>query len=566
MSVSVREADNARLDSIAKTQPHMKYLDESIPIFKEILPAKLRDKRLTIESGRHIIAWQPDHDRGHHGLLTFLDEKGDTKQVRAYEKRIPLIDPYLWMKDNVRPLEPFFWNHQSADLMAPENQAYVDCVASSLVTKIKGTHKTPHFCEFYGAYRAVVDIHHYNLEDDLEDFRFTRWFWKGLEAGEFGLRMVEKATCRRLTLQEIQENMKPDEEYLSDSESVSDSGSESGSDLKSKQSQTEETESLGAEDLSDLVSGSLQTSDLNALNALQPIQLEEADLPDFEETDSEGESSVDSFQDEYNIHAELYNMPVLVMYLEEFEGELDDFIETKRHAPVNTSEEEAKWVAWLFQICATCSQLQNTLRLTHNDLHTANVLWRKTAEEYLYYKDSAGRHWKVPTYGYVLSIIDYGRAIFYLNNFCIIGSDYNDGHDAVGMYNFGPIEDPAYPRVLPNKSFDLSRLSCGILRGVFPTNPESLKTGKVITKEGGWEVRETTHPLFNMLWTWLKTKKGECVSEMESGEERYPGFELYEKIASNVGDAIPEQQFSKPWFQSFLLKSICDQSWIHIPL
>jgi hypothetical protein len=444
--------------------------------------------------------------------------------------------------------------------MAPENQAYVDCVASSLVTKLKGTHKTPHFCDFYGAYRAVVDIHHYNLEDDLEDFRFTKWFWKGLEAGDFGLRIIEKTTGRRLTLDEIKQNMKPDEEYLSDEIQESDSDSESKSETKTK---SEETDSIGAEELPEIYLTPSNSSDLNALNA---VPLEEADLPEFDESESVGNSSIASFQDDYTIHAELYNMPVVVMYLEEFEGVLDDFIELKLHAPVNSAEEEAKWVAWLFQVCATCSQLQNTMRLTHNDLHTANILWRKTDKEFLFYKDSSGRHWKVPTHGYMFSIIDYGRAIFYLNNFCIISSDYNDGHDAAGMYNFGPIEDPGYPRVLPNKSFDLSRLSCGILRGVFPGNPEPSKTGKIITKEGTWEVKETTRPLFNMLWTWLKTKTGECVMELESGEERYPGFELYERIASDVGDAIPEQQFGKPWFLPFLLNSAGDHSWIHIPL
>jgi hypothetical protein len=571
MAISVRESNTARLESMAKSQPHLKHLDETIPIFKEVLPIKLRDKNLTIDSGHQLLAWQPDHDRGHHGLLTCADDKGVAIQVRAYEKRIPLIDPYSWMKDKERPFEPFLWNHQSADLMAPENQAYVDCVASSLVTKLKGVHKSPHFCNFYGTYRAVVDIHHYNLEDDLEDFRFTKWFWKGLEAGDFGLRMIEKATGRRLTLDEIKENMKPDEEYLSDENHDSDSDSDSETKSKSKskskaKTKSEETDSIGAEELPELFLAPSNSSDLNALNALDAVPLEEADLPEFDESESVGKSSIVSFQDEYTIHAELYNMPVVVMYLEEFEGVLDDFIEMKLHAPVNTKEEEAKWLAWLFQVCATCSQLQNTLRLTHNDLHTANILWRKTTQEFLFYKDSSGRCWKVPTYGYVFSIIDYGRAIFYLNNFCIISSDYNDGHDAAGMYNFGPIEDPGYPRVLPNKSFDLSRLSCGILRGVFPVNPEPSKTGKVITKEGTWEVKETAMPLFNMLWTWLKTKKGECVTEFESGEEKYPGFELYEKIASDVGDAIPEQQFGKPWFQPFLLKSVGEQTCIHIPL
>jgi hypothetical protein len=436
------------------------------------------------------------------------------------------------------------------------------------VSKLRGHLKTPHFCDFYGAYRAVSDIHFYNLEDEIEDFRFTRWFWEDLEKGVFGLRIIEKATGRRLTIEEIKESLKPDDEYLSDDIDSEEYGSVS------------ETDSLGAVSLTDGVDVS---SEMNQ-TGMRLGELEAAVIPlDETETDA-GEvanaedakkdddvASLVSLSEEYTIHAELYNMPVAVMYLEEFEATIDDFLEKKLHAPIRSAEEEAQWTAWLFQICAACSQLQNTLRLTHNDLHTANILWRKTTEQFLYYKDSAGRHWKVPTHGYIFSIIDYGRAIFYLNNYCIISSDYNDGHDAAGMYNFGPIEDPGYPRILPNKSFDLSRLACSLLRGLFPVNPEGVATGKVITKEGEWEVKESAHPVFNMLWNWLKTKKGESVLETETGEEKYPGFDLYEHIASEVGDAIPEQQFNRPWFQPFLLKgkeadAAKPGNWIQIPL
>lgn len=42
------------------------------------------------------------------------------------------------------------------------------------------------------------------------------------------------------------------------------------------------------------------------------------------------------------------------------------------------------WTAWLFQVVAALSQLQNWMNLTHNDLHTNNVLWKTTAEEFLW--------------------------------------------------------------------------------------------------------------------------------------------------------------------------------------
>jgi hypothetical protein len=91
-----------------------------------------------------------------------------------------------------------------------------------------------------------------------------------------------------------------------------------------------------------------------------------------------------------------------------------------------------------------------------------------------------------------------------------------------------------------------------MLRALYPTNPApSNPKSKLITKEGSWEVRETDHVLFNLLWTWLKTRQNTNVLETESGAEKYPGFELYAVIAKDVQDAVPEVQVSKPIFKPF---------------
>ena len=100
-------------------------------------------------------------------------------------------------------------------------------------------------------------------------------------------------------------------------------------------------------------------------------------------------------------------MPVAIQYIEYCEGTIDDLLETAEFAPIINNEQEKKWIAWLFQICVACSQLQHHLNLTHNDLHTCNVLWKKTDIQHLFYKDSNGRNWCVPTFGYIFSIIDY---------------------------------------------------------------------------------------------------------------------------------------------------------------
>ena len=263
-----------------------------------------------------------------------------------------------------------------------------------------------------------------------------------------------------------------------------------------------------------------------------------------DESDCESFTSEFSFTDEYDLIAKFKNMPVVALYCEKMSNSLDSLLDS-----IQISESE--WTAWLFQICAGLMQLQSWLNLTHNDLHTNNILWKPTDLEYIYYLDAKGQNWKVPTYGRIFQIIDYGRAIFTVQNKQVISSDYYDGHDAAGQYNFGAIQDPELDYVPPNKSFDLCRLACSIIHSIFPTYPKGKSNAAIITKEGSWVVRETESLLFNLLWTWLRDDSKETVFETEDGDEKYPGFELYSVIASSVHGAIPSDQINKKIFSEF---------------
>jgi len=548
LTVDVRESNQNFIAEFAQTQTTFTHIQDTLSMIHEILPVKFRGKDLNIETGKTLLNWKPTSEKqSNEGILTYK-ENGQVKNASVYKKTIALMDCYDWMKNNERPNEPFTWKNQDEFVTCPENQAYIDATASSLVSKLKMQGTSPPFCQFYGSFRAVVDKFLYNLEDEIEDFRFTKWFWSAIESGKFGLCMTEKTSGRRLSLEEIKEMLKPDVDLLND-----DSDSEDSEDLEDSSSSS--ISELDVTDLSEL-----------SLDADAEL-LETNDLSDLHETCMEGSRTAPktastistlshdselSITEEYTIHSELYSMPVVVIFLEKCNETMDSLFENPEYAPANTPEKEAIWAAWLFQVCAAMTQLQSSINLTHNDLHTNNILWKPTQEEYIWYKDANQHVWRIPTYGKIFLIIDFGRSIFTINNHFCISSDYEEGGDAYGMYNFGPIKDSSEPYVGPNKSFDLCRLTCSLLRALYPRNPDGLPKGALITKDGLWEVRQTEKQVFNLLWSWLKMINGKNVLEFESGKEHYPGFELYSVIAKEVKEAVPEQQLGKPIFKNFL--------------
>lgn len=530
----------------------LQQIDDAIPIVSDILPVKLRGKSVNIDTGYTLVSF--DEPSG----ILHVKENGSDKQFLAHQKKIALMDPYRWMRYKERPNQPFYWSFQNGDIQAPENQGYVDCVASSLVTTLGTTYRSPHFCKFYGAFRAVTDKFCFSLEDDFDDFRFTEWFWKALDAKEFGLRMMERSTKRILTMDEIQELMRPDPEFLEDENSDDDTDSDVTSQTSSVRT---ETLSIDAESLPSVWESNIpktphdcELEEITSIASDGQIQMKGG--MSFSNHTSSEDSDSSSVSDMYEIHAELYNMPVAVMFLEKQTATMDDMLETSTLAPIQTKEQTDQWLAWIFQVCVACAQYQNGLHCTHNDLHTNNILWKRTDQPFLYYKTTKGTVYKVPTYGYIFSIIDYGRAIFTLKGFTYISSDYNDGHDASGMYNFGCIFDETQPKVHPNHSFDLCRLACCLVRALFPVNPEGLANRTVLTKEDGLVVRETANPVFNLIWSWLKTKDGDNVMETPDGDEKYYGFDLYIAIASMVHNANPTVQLSRPMFQTFVQPSL----------
>jgi hypothetical protein len=54
-----------------------------------------------------------------------------------------------------------------------------------------------------------------------------------------------------------------------------------------------------------------------------------------------------------------------------------------------------------------------------------------------------------------------------------------------------------------------------------------------------------------MLWGWLQDDSGRNVLRKPDGEERYPDFDLYKALASEVHSAVPCRQLERPIYTAY---------------
>jgi hypothetical protein len=225
------------------------------------------------------------------------------------------------------------------------------------------------------------------------------------------------------------------------------------------------------------------------------------------------------------------------------ELETDEIADTK----------EKRWTAWMFQVIAGLTVAQQMFDFVHNDLHTNNVMWSHTDEPYLYYHITGGtggdRHYKVPTFGKIMKIIDFGRATFRPDTHMWFPDAFDSGADAGGQYNCGQNYNKDFPKVVPNPSFDLCRLSVAMLDTLWNSSELELKDA-ILTKEPNRIQRETVSPLWNLMWLWLTDLEGRNVLRNPDNSERYPQFDLYCAIARDIQNAVPSQQLTLPLFDS----------------
>jgi hypothetical protein len=461
----------------------------------------------------------------------------DIQDISGFRKITHLLDPVRWLQGKYSiPKHAFLpWHQESWEaawnkLQDPMNQAYTEALAAYAFSRVREADISPHYHYFYGALCGKADTYSYNITDSIMSFRHARWFWASQEKQLFKLNFDQTIA------DEVKEALLKQPDQLEDSSDEESSEEE----LTGLECDAIETQSLHSASGSAFESASETTQD--------------------SETDEEEEENSDD-DEELEIFADIAKFPVMMIFTEASEGTMDDLLDDYEEVGCEPGTRlwEDTWKAWIFQIMAALSVGQTLFGFTHNDLHSNNVVWSKTDKKFLHYKMNSGIYFKVPTYGKIFRIIDFGRAIFKINDHLFFSDDFKKGNDAAEQFNFGELYDSSEPEVYPNPSFDLCRFTVGIFESLFPESPKVKKGGKILSDEPDLQIHETESPLYNLLWTWLLCDDGHNVLMDPDGSERYPDFDLYKVITSQVHNAVPADQFEKDIFKSFRIKTAGNQ-------
>jgi len=236
---------------------------------------------------------------------------------------------------------------------------------------------------------------------------------------------------------------------------------------------------------------------------------------DEEDEDDDGESF------EPFAWATFKNAPVQTSVIEKCDGTLYELMmmefDTDKH------------LAWMSQVMFALAYAQHNFAFTHNDLHANNVMYVKTEKEFYYYS-SGGILYRVPTFGYLIKIIDFERGTASIKLVgmkepkLFMSDHFRPDEEAGGQYNYGEFNDPRYPEIKPNPSFDLVRLATSLYTDLFPA-------------------KESDHLLHTLMKKWLTLEDGTSILFSKENHDRYHGFHLYKAIARFCKDnAVPRKE------------------------
>ena len=485
----------------------------------------------------------------------------------VFIKYSPVLDPIHYMMGKYDIRDPRIQNLPQLNsteetcfpkLLDTNNSSYVDGFFTFLSSVLLQYHGFFHGVDYYGSFMGIQREFKINVVEDLEHLDGSEFFHKHLNKLfsldyplETSFFCDNSRNCKnRLLISDENVELEFDDIApapasenidLSFSPRIEDPPVENANvDVADKELKIEYENQKQCPDES--VYDNDDSSSLNYTSDGDDMAIDDLDedsaLDEDSNSNSDSDSNFSTIDDDEtsnnsDVFASIYNFPVNMICMEKCSGTLDSIM---------NSLAEHEWRSALFQVIMILLVYQKAFYLTHNDLHTNNIMYVETTHKHIYYKFN-GECYKVPTYGRIYKIIDYGRAIYTFRGRLFCSDSFAFHGDAATQYNFPPYYNDKKPRIDPNYSFDLCRLGCSIYDFVFEdeNTPPRTEFERIILE-------------------WCTDDNGKNVMYKKSGEERYMDFKLYKMIARTVHNHTPDAQLKHAFFQPYHVLGVIDSA------
>ena len=476
--------------------------------------------------------------------LNTVSNNGQLIDQPIFIKFSPLLDPYRYMigkydLDDPRiktlPTINSLEDSVHPKILTSHNASYVDSFFCFLTSIVLNKYDIPHGIDYYGSYLGLQAKHRLNIADDIEYLRTSEFFNDNIgkyfyiedSNNEQIINPFLAMNSSRKNKQKLQ--IDDSEKLFLECEELSEIqifDNDCTNELESVYSKSRSS-SLNSSNSSNSSTGELNYSSEEEEDTTNNSDEEDSDEEDSDEEDSDEE-------EEEEIYGYIRNFPIQMICMEKCDGTLDELF-------VKDEMDTQNGASMLMQIVLTLLIYQKMFKFTHNDLHTNNIMYINTDQPFLYYLFNK-KTYKVPTYGKIFKIIDFGRSIYKLNEHTFCSDSFSREGDASTQYNCEPFFNDKRPRLEPNNSFDLCRLGSSLFDFV----------SDIEEKEKNMDDFQKT------ITRWCLDDNGKNILYKKNGQERYPNFKLYKMIARTVHNHTPEAQLEFDFFKQFILNTEMD--------
>lgn len=478
------------------------------------------------------------------------------KEVDIFIKFAPLLDPIKYMIGKYDS-DATAWNLPKllstketchSKLLDCCNASYVDNFFYYLSSILLNHHDFPHGLNYYGSFLGIQEKFKMNIDNDIEYLQGSEFFINNLnklmtvenfEFSEKGSRkyqtkiIIDDIPMEDLIVDEMDEMIFPE----SDESALHPYSENMDIDIQGLLSDPSEIITLVKSDKEISEHDDDEDDENNSLTNYSTVSEYDVQSHDSSQDDdvhsnkddiaSLSSNEDDSYSDYGEVTVSIHDFPVQMIILEKCEKTLDYLFE-------NNLVDVENGASILFQIIMILLVYQKTFHFTHNDLHADNIMYIPTKKQFLYYKFNDVCY-KVPTYGRIFKIIDFGRSIYEYEGRRFCSDSFSPSGDGSTQYNCEPYINSTKPIIEPNYSFDLCRLGCSLYDSLIDEDTDM----------------SSLNQLQSTIYRWITDDLGKNIVYKKNGSERYPGFKLYKMISRKVHLHTPIEQLKDPYFEQF---------------